>query len=382
MARGAARALGAKRRLAGGMVIAHARPRRAVRGVSIQLGDHPTPGARSLRAMNALLRFAARIDPGDTVVFLLSGGASALFCAPADGLSLTDKAAVTSALLRSGAAIEELNVVRRHLSKVKGGGLLRFLRGARVVTLALSDVVGDPPAAIGSGPTVPDPSRFADAAEILRRYALWERLPGAVRSRLEDGMRGRIEETPKPADPLFRSAAYRIIGNNRLALEAARREAQRRGYRARILSDAVVGDTRAAAHQHLATLEKNLARRAAASRCWLSGGETTVVVRGGGRGGRNQEFALACVAGLARLEGCGILAAGSDGRDGPTPAAGAWADPTSLERAHRRRLDPEAFLARNDSYAFFRRLGDSFVTGPTGTNVMDLRILLAVPGGG
>jgi glycerate-2-kinase len=377
MARGAIRALGPGR-CAGGLVIAHARARPAPPGVSVRLGDHPMPGARSLRAMQALLKLTARIQPGDLVLFLLSGGASALFCAPAPGLTLADKAAVTSALLRCGASIEELNVVRRHLSRVKGGGLLRFLPGARVVTLALSDVVGDPPAAIGSGPTVPDPSTYSAARAILRRYRLWAGAPPAVRSRIEAGLGGRVQETPKPTDPLIRRSAFRIVGNNRLALRAGRVEARRRGYRTWIWSDAVVGDTGAAAADHCAELRSRL-RSATGPFCLLSGGETTVVVRGSGSGGRNQEFALASVAALARLRSCGLLAAGSDGRDGPTPAAGAWADAGSLARAQLRGLDPAEFLARNDSHGFFRRLGDLFISGPTGTNVMDLRILLARP---
>jgi glycerate-2-kinase len=373
MARGAEAVLGA--RIAGGVVIGSSPAEPPLRHIQALVGDHPTPGRRSQRSTAALLAAAERVGAGELVLFLLSGGASALLCAPAQGLSLADKTAVTHLLLRCGASIAEMNVVRRHLSEVKGGGLLRRFGHARLVTLALSDVPDGAPETIGSGPTAGDPGSFAEALAVLDRHALRWQVPAAVRQRLELGARGKLPETLKPDDPLLARARYRIVGDHRLALAAMRRAATRRGYRARILAQTVVGETRTAAYDHVRRLRASLSR-SRGPLCLLSGGETTVVVRGDGRGGRNQEFALACVPELAGLGACGILAAGSDGRDGPTRAAGAWADSSTLERAGRRGLDPVVYLERNDSYGFFRRLGDAFVTGPTGTNVMDLRVLL------
>jgi hydroxypyruvate reductase len=344
------------------------------------VAGHPLPDARGLRAAREALALAERLTADDVLLVLLSGGASALLPAPVPGVSLRDKAALTSLLMRRGATIHELNAVRKHLSRLKGGGLARAAGPARVVTLALSDVVGDAPSTIGSGPTVPDPTRYRDAIAALRARRCWRQAAPAIRRHLLAGLHGAVAETPKPGDGAFRRGSFEIVGGNRLSLEAAAGEARRAGFHVRVLTDRLEGEAREAARELLAVLLRCLETGRPARRpvCLMASGETTVSVRGRGRGGRNQELVLACVTSLARFPRPAVVASlATDGVDGNSDAAGAIADDTSLARARARQLAPlRVFLAENDSNGFFGALGDLIVTGPTGTNVLDLSVFL------
>jgi glycerate-2-kinase len=299
---------------------------------------------------------------------LLSGGASSALVLPATGVSLADKIAVNRALLRARASIAEVNTVRKHLSRLKGGGLLRRADRARVIGLLLSDVIGGSPSVIGSGPTAGDPTTYEDAWRILERHGLWSSIPAAVRRHLERGRRGLVPETLKRGERATRNL---LIGDNRLALRAAAEEARMRGLEPRIVTGSLHGEARRAARLFAERLRRHSSIHDV---CFLAGGETTVEVRGAGRGGRNQEFALALVDELRGLDGVDVLAAGTDGRDGPTDAAGAFVDGKTADRARARLLEPREHLDCNDSYRFFDRLGALFRPGPTGTNVMDLVI--------
>jgi hydroxypyruvate reductase len=317
----------------------------------------------------------------DVVVVLLSGGASALLPAPVSGLTLEDKAAVTSLLMRAGADITELNTVRKHLSRLKGGGLARAAAPARVVTLVLSDVVGDDLSTIASGPTVPDPTTYADARRILDDRGIASAVPASARRHLEAGQRGEIPETPKPRDPIFRRVRTCLVGSNRISVQAAAREARRQGLRPLVLTTRLEGEAREVARALVAILRECVESGAPAAPpvCLLAGGETTVTVRGAGRGGRNQEMAVAAAELLASFPVEAVVAAlATDGVDGASEAAGGVADRTSVARARALGLaPPAAFLAASDSNAFLGPLGDLIVTGPTGTNVVDLAVLLA-----
>jgi len=369
-------------RLAGGLLVTKYGHGIGLKRLETVEAGHPLPDSNSVAAAQRMAAFAGdRVAPGDLVFCLLSGGASSLLASPAEGIALGDKIRCTQALLRAGASIRELNAVRKHLSALKGGGLARRLHPATVVSVALSDVVGDDPSTIASGPTVPDPTTFSDCLEILRRLSVADSVPGAVTRRLRRGAAGEIAETPKAGDPAFRAAAFLVAGSNAEACRAAAAAARRLGYHATVLTSRLEGDTAAAARFHMSVLEEVVSHGRPVRRpaCVLSGGETTVRVAGGGRGGRNQEFVMHCVRHLAELPApCLVASLGTDGTDGPTDAAGAVADNASLARSL---AIGAAFLERsiedNDSYAFFKGLGDLIVTGPTRTNVMDLHILLA-----
>jgi len=354
----------------------HAVPLKAVK---VNEAGHPLPDEAGVRGTREILRLLEHCDERSLVLFLISGGGSALLPCPAEGLTLDDKQRTTQALLDCGATIQEINAVRKHISRVKGGRLAKAAYPATVVSLILSDVVGDSLDSIASGPTVPDSSKFADCLRVIDRYRLHEMLPPAVRSYLQRGAEGELEETPKPNDPIFHRVQNLIVGSNRLALSAAKEKAEELGYRALILSSLIQGDTREAAGVHAAIAKEVVETGNPVPRpaCIISGGETTVTIRGGGLGGRNQEFALAAALGIAGSEGIVVLSGGTDGTDGPTDAAGAMADGTTVQRAKDKGLDPERHLETNDSYHFFRSLDDLLVTGPTFTNVMDLRLVLA-----
>jgi hydroxypyruvate reductase len=367
MAAAAARLLGP--RLARGVIIA---PQHGDGPFELIAADHPAPGPASERAGRRALALAASTRPGDTLLVLLSGGASALMAVPAGGITLDDKARTADVLMRTGATIDELNGVRKHLSAIKGGRLAVASSG-RVLTFAISDVVGDDLSVIGSGPTVPDPTTFAEALGVLARRGL-ERFPEAVVRRLQAGRAGGIDETPKPGEPKLTGGRASVIGRRHDAMQGAAEEARRRGYALEIREAAVTGEARRAGPERLAEAAASSLPRPA---CFISSGETTVVVNGKGRGGRNQELALAAAAGAADLSSRWVLAsAGTDGIDGPTDAAGAVADSTTGARARERHLLPELFLEDNDAYAFFHALGDLIHSGPTGTNVGDLQIIL------
>jgi hydroxypyruvate reductase len=368
------------RRLAESVAIATSAGARLAR-TRLLVAGHPVPDARGLRAAEDVERLARGLRAGDALILLLSGGASALLPAPAEGLSLEDKARTTRLLLSAGAPIAEMNAVRKHLSRLKGGGLSRAAAPARVLTLALSDVVGDDPATIASGPTAADPTTFADAVAILRARGIWSAVPAAVRRRLESGAEGRISETPKPGDPLFARSRLRVIGGNRQSVEAAAREARRLGFRTLVLTSRLEGEAREVGRVLTAILRECVAsgRPARTPVCLVAGGETTVTVTGSGRGGRNQELALSAVEPLAGFPAPALLASlATDGVDGMSDAAGALADESSDARARGLGLAPAAaFLAANDSNGYFAALGDLIVTGPTGTNVADVTVLLA-----
>jgi glycerate 2-kinase len=351
---------------------------------------HPLPDARSELAAAELLALGRRgagaspggLDERCLVLVLISGGGSAIACAPAEGLSLGDKAAVTGLLLGSGATIQETNCVRKHLSAIKGGRLAAAYAPATVLALVLSDVIGDDLDAIASGPTVPDSTSFADAQGVLRRYGLEGRVPVAVAERFRRGAAGAIADTPKPGDPAFARTRTLLVGSNRLALLAAELRAKELGYSALVLSSRLTGEAREAALMFLG-IGKDIAASGFPLKppaCVIAGGETTVTLRGRGKGGRNQEMALAFLAALRRSPRDGedlmFLAASTDGSDGPTDAAGAFASARFLERAGAAGLDPDAFLGDNDSYRFFDCIDGLLRTGPTGTNVCDLQILI------
>lgn len=341
--------------------------------------DHPVPNEESLRAGQAVLAMLDNLSGKDLLIVAVSGGASSLLCAPVESVSLTAKQETTGLLLKAGADIYELNQVRKHLSLLKGGALAMRAQPAPILGLILSDVVGDPLDVIGSGLTAPDTSTFAQALQVLSKRSLLALVPREVREHLEKGARGEVQETPKAGDPLFKNVANVIVGNSRQALEAAAAEAKRRGYRPVILSSQFQGEARECARFHADILWETVrsgypARRPA---CLLSGGETTVTVRGTGKGGRNQEFALAAAMALQGAENIMCLSAGTDGTDGPTDAAGALVDGATIQRATATGLDAADYLARHDSYTFFNALDDLLKTGPTGTNVMDVNIMLA-----
>jgi glycerate 2-kinase len=360
--------------LVGGLAITkHGHAQRRLRRIPILEAGHPIPdraGMEAARQVRAILR---ELNARDLLLIALSGGASALLSAPAEPVTLADKQKTTNLLLRAGADIFQLNAVRKHLSFLKGGRLAALAYPATVVSLLLSDVIGDPVDVIGSGPTAPDPTTFAEAIQVLEKFKIVERTPKTVLDLLRKGARGEIAETPKPGDPLFESVYNIVAGSNALALAAAARQARALGYRPRILSNNVSGEARNVALEHAAILREIKKRPA----CLLAGGETTVTVKGKGKGGRNQELALAAAIAMDGLPGVLALCAGTDGSDGPTDAAGAIATGKSVARATRLGLDPAEFLRNNNSYAFFSALGDLVKTGPTGTNVMDIEILLA-----
>ncbi|MGC8792948.1 MAG: glycerate kinase type-2 family protein [Bryobacteraceae bacterium] len=349
-----------------------------LRRVELNECGHPVPDARGVAGARRIMELARQAGEDDLVICLISGGASALMPAPAPPVTLEEKQQVTRLLLACGATIHEINAVRKHISEIKGGQLARLAFPARVLSLLLSDVIGDQLDVIGSGPTAPDASTFQQALSVLDRYGLRERVPAAVRQRLERGAAGEIPETPKAGDPAFERTQNLVVGSNRSAVDAAAAAARAMGFKPLVLSTMIEGETREVARVHAAIAREILAsgRPAKPPVCLISGGETTVTVRGGGLGGRNQEFVLAAAIELAGLPRVVVLSGGTDGTDGPTDAAGAIADGATLARAERIGLDARKVLAENDSYRFFEPLGDLIKTGPTNTNVMDLRLIL------
>jgi hydroxypyruvate reductase len=346
--------------------------------VHVLEASHPLPDVRALAAAREMATLLAEVGPDDLVVLLLSGGGSALSTLPADDITLAELADTTDALLRSGATIAELNAVRKHLERLKGGGLARLVRGATLVTLAIADVVGDEPSVIASGPSVADPSTFEQALAVLDRHGLRARLPRSVVGRLERGLAGTVPETPKAGDPAFLRAVYALVANNALAAEAAVEKARALGFDALLLTTRLQGEARevgrvvAALAREVSAADRPVKRPG----CLVLGGETTVTVRGPGRGGRNQELALGAALELEGVPSTLVTAFGTDGTDGPTDAAGAMATGDTLVRSRALGLDAARHLAENDAYGFFAPLGDLVLTGPTGTNVSDLVFVL------
>ena len=339
---------------------------------------HPVPDARGREGVAAVEELLSGGREGDVVLALLSGGASALLADPAEPLTLADLQETTGLLLRSGASIVELNAVRKHLSILKGGQLARLAAPATVVSLILSDVVGDPLDVIASGPTAPDPTTFADAWSVVERRGLADTLPASVRARLRDGAEGRLPDTPKPGDALFGRVHNVLVGSNRLAALAAAGEARALGYTTLLLSTFVEGEAREVARVVAALGRGVLAHGdpAPPPACLVLGGETTVTVRGNGRGGRNQELALAAALALEGTDGISVMALATDGSDGPTDSSGAIVDGATAAAIRAAGLDPASALAANDAYPALEAAGSQLKTGPTGTNVNDLTVVL------
>ncbi|HUT49025.1 MAG TPA: glycerate kinase [Alphaproteobacteria bacterium] len=335
---------------------------------------HPVPDAAGVRAAARILDAVSGLGEDDLVIALMSGGGSALLTLPAPGITLADKAAVTDALLRSGAAIDEINTVRKHLSAIKAGRLAEAAYPAQLVTLAVSDVVGDDPATIASGPTVADPTTRADAAAVLDRYGIAP--PRAVREHLASPE----SESPKPGDPRLAAADYRIVARGPAAIAAAAEAARNLAIEPVILDDAATGEARDVAREHATIATSAATENPGWPLVFLSGGELTVTLTGSGRGGPNTEYLLALALAFQGTPGgpwaIHALACDTDGIDGSEDNAGAVVTPDTLERAAAAGLDPRAFLDNNDAYGFFEALGDLVVTGPTGTNVNDFRALL------
>jgi hydroxypyruvate reductase len=380
MARAVEEALG--ERLSKGIAVSTATEGTLER-VALRTASHPVPDGRGLAAADEVEALVRGLGAADLLLVLLSGGASALLPAPAPGIALEDKQAATALLLRAGATIHELNAVRKHLSRLKGGGLARAVAPARLVALVLSDVVGDDLSTIASGPTVPDPTTFAEALAVLTRRGVAADVPAAVRARLEAGGRGEIAETAKPGEPALRRTTTRVVGSNALSVAAAAREALRQGLRPLVLTTRLQGEAREAARVLVAVLREcvETSRPIPPPACLIAGGETTVTVRGSGQGGRNQEVAVAAAEALSGFPGAAVVASlATDGIDGASDAAGGIVDDQTAARAATLGLAPASvFLEASDTRNFLGPLGDLIVTGPTGTNVVDLVVLLAGP---
>jgi glycerate 2-kinase len=347
--------------------------------INILEASHPLPDMRGVEATQSILKLVQDAGPADLVICLISGGGSALLTAPVQGVTLQDLQTLTDQLLACGATINEINALRKHLDKVKGGKLARVAAPATLVTLVLSDVVGDPLDVIASGPTVPDTTTFMDAWQVLERYDLLEKAPPGIVKALQRGRQGSLRENPQPDENFFHNTQTVIVASNQRAAQAALGEAQTEGFNAMLLTTFLQGESRqagrtlAAVARQIATHNQPLARPA----CVVVGGETTVVLQGDGLGGRNLELALGAVRELADLKQVALISLATDGGDGPTDAAGAVVTGDTLQQALQRGLAPEDFLARNDSYHFFEPMGGLLRPGPTQTNVNDLAFVFA-----
>jgi glycerate 2-kinase len=345
--------------------------------IRILSAGHPVPDERGVTAAQQISALMEETNEDDLVICLISGGGSALLTSPAGGLRLEQIQGLTSALLASGADIQEINTLRKHLDAVKGGGLARLAYPAHTLTLILSDVVGDHLDVIASGPTAPDPTTFETALRVLEKYGLVEKTPGEITDRLRRGMRGEISDTPGPEDPVFQRVQNLIIGSNLMAARAALTQAESEGFTGCLLTTRLQGEARqaGAALAEIARQARRAQGRLSPPVCLVAGGETTVTLRGAGTGGRNQEMALAAVVRLDGLPDLALITLATDGGDGPTPAAGAVVTGETYRRARSLGMDPVAYLERNDSHRFFQGLGDALTPGPTLTNVNDLAFI-------
>jgi hydroxypyruvate reductase len=369
-------------RISDGVIVVKEGHGLSLKHVKIHEAGHPVPDERGIQGAEEILALVSTAGERDLVLCVISGGGSALLVAPAEGVTLGDKQEVTRLLLACGADIHEINTVRKHLSRTKGGWLARCAHPATVVTLILSDVIGDDLNVIGSGPTVPDPSTFEDAEGVFKKYDVWDRVPSSVKNRFLAGLKGDIPDTPKSDDYVFQNCYSELVGTNIQALIAASREAEQQGYRPLILSSTVEGEAREVV-KVLTAIAKEI--RSSGNpfpppACILCGGETTVTLLGDGKGGRNQEFVLAAAPLIDGMADVVVLSGGTDGTDGPTDAAGALADGTTVKRARAKGLDPLTYLRRSDSYHFLQTIGDLIITGPTRTNVMDVYMVLVGKG--
>ena len=347
--------------------------------IQIVEAGHPVPDEAGRRGAERIAQMLAGLSERDLVLVLISGGGSALLTLPSPGISLTDVQALTGALLRCGATINEINAVRKHISQIKGGQLARLAYPATVVALILSDVVGNPLDVIASGPTIPDPTTFAEAWAVLERYEIVDDVPATIVSRLRAGLAGEVAETPKPGDPVFARVQNVIVGSNEIAAQAAVDEARKQGFNALLLSTYIEGEAREVARV-FAGIARGMSEHGwplEAPACLVAGGETTVTIRGTGKGGRNQELALAAALAIDGWENVAVVGLATDGTDGPTDAAGATAWGDTVSRARELGLNAADYLANNDAYHFFQALGDLIVTGPTNTNVNDLIFVFA-----
>jgi glycerate-2-kinase len=366
-------------RLHGGFVVVkygHVVP---TRRIVVAEAGHPVPDRSGQRAAARLCAMAAELGRRDLLIVLLSGGASSLLPAPVAGVTLADKQRTTQELLRCGASIHDINTVRKHLSRIKGGRLAE-LTEATVVTVILSDVLGDDLSAVASGPTVPDPTTYQEAVAILKRDRIWRVLPQRVRQHLERGCQGFVSETPKPGSSLFRRVHHHIVGNNAAAVAAVIRAAREAGLRTLVYTPALTGEARVEG-QRFGALARNIVREGKPLQrpcCVVAGGETTVTVTGKGTGGRAQEFAAAAALEIAGLAKVWVVAIGTDGTDGPTDAAGAVIDGKTVSRAQRLSVDLKGALKRHNTYPALKKLQQLIITGPTGTNVNDLYLLLVL----
>lgn len=339
---------------------------------------HPIPDENGIKGTNTILDMAKDAGEDDLILCLISGGGSALLPGPARGLTLQNKQDTMHVLLSCGAAIHEINTIRKHISQIKGGNLARIAYPATLISLILSDVVGDVPDIIASGPSVPDSSTFHDCMKIIDRYHIMKELPESIVKHIKEGMSGNIPENPKQNDRIFEKTHNLIVGSNMEAILSAQKKAESLNYNTIVLSSMIEGETRHVARVHTAIAReiRKTGLPVQPPACILSGGETTVTIKGKGKGGRNQEFALASAFDIAEEKNIAVFSGGTDGNDGPTDAAGAISDTNTIKKATELGLDPGKYLANNDSYHFFKQTGDLFITGPTNTNVMDLRIIL------
>lgn len=346
--------------------------------IRLNEAGHPIPDEKGMKGAREIIDLLKKTGEDDLVICLITGGASALLPLPAEGISLKDKQLITDLLLRCGASIREINSIRKHISGIKGGNMARAAYPSRLITLILSDVIGDIIDIIGSGPTVHDNSTYSDCMEIFKNYDLTEDIPASIIRQMERGINREIEETPSADDPIFSWYQNIIIGGNILTLKASLEKANSLGYNALILSSFIEGETADVAKVHAAIAKEIISSGSPLSppACVISGGETTVTIHGEGKGGRNQEFVLAAAIEIDGLNNVVILSGGTDGTDGPTDAAGAIADGSTAGKAKKMGLDPYNYLRNNDSYHFFQKTKDLLITGPTNTNVMDLRVVL------
>jgi hydroxypyruvate reductase/glycerate 2-kinase len=353
-----------------------------LRKLKVLEAGHPIPDEYGYAGTAEVVRLLQKADENTLVLCLISGGGSALLVSPCSGIDLQEKQTMSELLLRAGAEISELNTVRKHISAVKGGRLAELAYPARMISLILSDVIGDRLDVIASGPTAPDKTTFRDAYEVLEKYRLFDRIPESLRRIIGDGIKGRIPDTPKEGNPVFSVVENIIIGSNRIALNAAKQKAEEFGFGAEIISSELQGEAKEVGKwlaEKAKDIKESVKQGGKASRCIISGGETTVTVKGKGLGGRNMELALAFAMEVDGIDGIILLSAGTDGTDGPTDAAGAIVDGRTVETARTAGLDPEVYLNNNDSYNFFKKIDGLFITGPTGTNVMDVQIILIDP---
>ena len=348
--------------------------------ITLHEASHPIPDEAGVEGTRRMLKIAEQAKEDDLIICLISGGGSSLMPLPRGKISIADKKEITNALLKCGATINEINTVRKHISDFKGGWLAKKAYPSSILNLILSDVVGDPLDFIASGPTVPDSTTFSDAIKVLKKYRLWSKAPASIRKVLSDGEKGLIPETPKANDEAFKRVYNVVVGNNRLASLTAQKYLKSEGLNTLLLTSTLEGEAR-----HVGVMLASIAREVSASgnpvpkpAGIIAGGETTVTVTGKGLGGRNQEIALATVRNLKGMNGVAVASLSTDGVDGPTDAAGAIADGKTLVRAAKMGLTPEEYLAENDSYHFFSKLGDLIFTGPTGTNVNDVSVIVAL----